>query len=456
MNPFASGRSTYCRLCAPIKRQFKRRDMRRLALSMRTSPGVPHNCKIPPPAVPNTYFGQFIMHDLTQDDTPLSQRNPPDASEIVNHRSPFLNLDSIYGRGPASEDVLLYETDGISFKLGSVCTDKGVPFDVPLDPRTKRPLVADARNAENLIIRQIHAMFLRLHNAAVAEIKATAPSSVLFETARQRVREQYQWLIRNEDGFLIRVCKSAIYDEIIRRCNHHIEWEDTFSIPVEFAHAGGRFGHRMVRAEYLLNKNNGMSLAEIFRESHKRRPLRSDLAIDWRGLFDQGANSIDTSVVSDLFQLGPKAIQPFVEHVAWLESLKLPIRTLYRHIRMRLPTGEQLRDVLDPTVVLSEPECPEYHPFAMLDELGLRGNTPLWYYILLEAELNERGGNLGPIGSRLLCEVMEGALRATPCSIWANVCKDPSWRPRTWAAPNGSEVLINNLFDVAIVVGLAE
>jgi hypothetical protein len=111
---------------------------------------------------------------------------------------------------------------------------------------------------------------------------------------------------------------------------------------------------------------------------------------------------------------------------------------------------------LDPTVVLSEPECPEYHPFAMLDELGLRGNTPLWYYILLEAELNERGGNLGPIGSRLLCEVMEGALRATPCSIWANVCKDPSWRPRTWAAPNGSEVLINNLFDVAIVVGLAE
>jgi Animal haem peroxidase len=135
---------------------------------MPDKPGPP-----PPPKVAYTYFGQFIVHDLTRDDTPLFQNPLPEPDAVLNHRTPFLDLDSLYGRGPFSEDSDLYEADGASLKVGIVKTEHGQTFDVPLDPSTSQPLLADDRNNENIIIRQIHAIFLKLHNMAVAELRGS-------------------------------------------------------------------------------------------------------------------------------------------------------------------------------------------------------------------------------------------------------------------------------------------
>ena len=38
-------------------------------------------------------------------------------------------------------------------------------------------------------------------------------------------------------------------------------------------------------------------------------------------------------------------------------------------------------------------------------------NTPLFYYILKEAELRAGGLSLGPVGSHIVSEVIQGALR---------------------------------------------
>ena len=131
---------------------------------------------------------------------------------------------------------------------------------------------------------------------------------------------------------------------------------------------------------------------------------------------------------------------------------------------MKLPSGEELREALDSGAVLCNPPCgySEYQPYKALDTLALRGRTPLWYYILLEAELgNEgfcdymRGSTLGLVGSRLLAEVLEGALRATPKSILDEISQHPGWRPPAWSGPSGLQE-INSLLDLAIVVGLAE
>jgi hypothetical protein len=464
IQPFSPGKTTYCRLLPPIARSFERWKMKKLGRSMRSDhTRIPFLRQVLPPPPGYTYFGQFIMHDLTQDDTPLSEKHPPEPPEIANHRTPFLDLDSVYGNGPFSADRVLYEEDRASFKLGSAHTESRVLFDVPLDEKRKA-LIADCRNNENLIIRQIHAMFLKLHNQAVKEVCEVVPAADIFETARNRVTLQYQWLVRE---FLGRVCKDTVFDEIVKQGKRAIDWGNRFAIPVEFAHGVARFGHSMVRPEYDLTKNDHhVPIATIFREAHKRGAIKTELAIDWRRMLatsGKGSNAIDTTIINALFELGPKSIQPFVEHLTWIETLKLPIRTLYRHITMKLPSGEEVQALVAPGAKLSDPaldsdfenENPGYRPFEHLNALDLHGSTPLWYFILLEAEVNEGGGTLGEVGSRMLAEVLEGALRASPCSILKELEQDPTWRPPAWSTLKGP-LLIDNLFDVAVALGLAQ
>lgn len=459
IEPFLGGKTTYCRLFPPIQAPFEYRTIRSLARSMRRD-----STRIPlapdPPKVAYTYFGQFIMHDITRDDTPLRDKTPFEPPDIPNHRTPFLDLDSVYGDGPYSPDCDLYEDDHITFRTGEVLTPGKVLFDVPICQCSGRAMIADSRNNENLIIRQIHAMFLRLHNTAVAQMKDVVPLVSLFEKARERVRWQYQWLVQKD--FLEKVCKASVYQDIVRQGRHCIDWDSRFAIPIEFAHAIGRFGHSMVRAFYDLNGDNtNLPLEEMFSAVHKRGPLDPNLAADWvRLVLKRGANSIDTTVVKALFRLGPKAVRPFVEHLGWFESLQLPIRTLYRHIRLHLPSGEEIREYLAPGTILAAPSpgsphySPNYKPLEVLETLHLGGRTPLWYYILLEAELDQFGAKLGELGSRLLAEVLQGSLRATPKSILDQLKDDPNWRPQCWDTPSGP-IPIDNLFDLAVVLRLA-
>lgn len=53
-------------------------------------------------------------------------------------------------------------------------------------------------------------------------------------------------------------------------------------------------------------------------------------------------------------------------------------------------------------------------------------STPLWYYILKEAELIEDGLHLGPVGGRIVGEVFIGLLQTDPNS-YVNV--QPHWQP---------------------------
>jgi len=63
-----------------------------------------------------TYFGQFVDHDLTFDPISQLQRdNDPDA--LTDFRTPRLDLDSVYSRGP--DDVpFIYDRDGVHLLIG--------------------------------------------------------------------------------------------------------------------------------------------------------------------------------------------------------------------------------------------------------------------------------------------------------------------------------------------------
>ena len=59
-----------------------------------------------------------------------------------------------------------------------------------------------------------------------------------------------------------------------------------------------------------------------------------------------------------------------------------------------------------------------------LTPFGMEKSTPLWFYILKEAELMENGLRLGPMGSRIVGEVFIGLLKADESSYLA---ARPNW-----------------------------
>ncbi len=65
------------------------------------------------------------------------------------------------------------------------------------------------------------------------------------------------------------------------------------------------------------------------------------------------------------------------------------------------------------------------------DELGLADDgwpsrTPLPLYFMLESAARADGDRLGPVGGRIVTEVLLGLLDADPGSYR---CADPGWRP---------------------------
>jgi hypothetical protein len=88
---------------------------------------------------------------------------------------------------------------------------------------------------------------------------------------------------------------------------------------------------------------------------------------------------------------------------------------------------------------------------AALADGGFLAATPLWYYVLKEAEVRSNGNALGPIGSNIVAETIIGQVRADPDS-YAN--HPGGWNPsKGLTLPDGSLVVtIKDLFKAATVL----
>ncbi|MDT5015044.1 MAG: hypothetical protein QOD39_1204, partial [Mycobacterium sp.] len=116
-----------------------------------------------------TYLGQFVDHDLTMDKSGSAFGSDITVDELVQGRSPALDLDSLYGRGPAEQPQ--FYTNGLHIKMGSTAAGSGLPafdgFDLPRDVSQTTALIPEARNDENLVVAQTHLAFIRFHNRVV-------------------------------------------------------------------------------------------------------------------------------------------------------------------------------------------------------------------------------------------------------------------------------------------------
>ena len=78
---------------------------------------------------------------------------------------------------------------------------------------------------------------------------------------------------------------------------------------------------------------------------------------------------------------------------------------------------------------------------------GWQGEAPLWFYILQEAELPPYNGErLGPVGGRIVAEVLVGLLQRDPNSY---LYLDPAWKPAPPIAPTASRFTIVDLLKFA-------
>ena len=369
-----------------------------------------------------TFYGQFVTHDVTFD-TRLDPRSA--ARPRANLRTPALDLDSVYGRGPVDQPYLYELAHPDRFVVGR--NDSG-ELDLPrnsdtsvLHPSSGGPfclrrsaLIGDPRNDENVLVSQLHLAFLRFHNARI-------DAGCDFATARRLTTWHYQWVLVHD--FLPRVCGAALVERLLE--GRRARLKPTPLLPYEFTLAAYRFGHSMIGPAYHLNYSLQHRLGDT--------PIRlcDDMAADWPTRDRAAADSLE----------GERAL-PADWTVQWDRFLDLEsgltqwsrrIDPVLAHPLRRLPvqtTDERQRSLAFQTLMRGYDQgLPSGQALArhlgLEPPAGLDGSDPLWLYVLKEAAAVEAGRRLGPLGATLVAEVLIGLLRADRGSI----LHQPGWRP---------------------------
>jgi hypothetical protein len=388
------------------------------------NPNNPDNPDIP---AGFTFLGQFIDHDITFDPTSSLEREV-DPEAIANFRTPLLELDNVYGAGPQA-DPHLYDRASRRMKF---LIDADHPRDLPRNSQMTA-LIGDPRNDENLIVSQLHLAFLKFHNGVVdrfpAADKGRAPDWV-FQEAQRLVRWHYQWIVLHE--FLPHIVGKDLMKEILAGGIDHYhlknslrlyDWRNEPFIPVEFAVAAYRFGHSQVRPGYRVNARFAAPIFDADQDPLNRDPddlsggKRADRRfVEWHNFFKLNGNTpqhskrIDTTLSSPLFQLPFKARDM---------PRALAQRNLLRHLTFGLPSGQAVAKAIG-----SDPLAPD--EIKDLAEFGMSTTTPLWFYILREAHQRAEGKHLGPVGGRIVAEVLIGLLLGDRQSF---IRADPCWHP---------------------------
>lgn len=376
-----------------------------------------------------TFFGQFLDHDITFDAGSRLGRatNPQDAR---NYRTPALDLDSVYGAGPVADQALYDPADRIKLKVES----GGLFEDLPRRA-DGGAIVGDPRNDENLIISGLHCAFLLFHNRAVDRVRAegrVSEATSVFAEARRLTTWHYQWLVLHE--FLPEFVGRAMVDDVLRhgRRIYRVGRGEAF-IPVEFQTGAYRAGHSMVRPSYRANlagDGGRPFFALVFDPAEQGQADPADLRggvraprrfVGWQTFFDFGDGQVkpnkklDTKISTPLFNLPLGAI---ASHDG---PTSLAQRNLLRHLTWQLPSGQSVARAIGVTP-LATSDLRELAPLRA----GFELSTPLWYYVLREAEVVADGLHLGPVGGRIVAEVFIGLLQTDPGSFLAT---QPTWRP---------------------------
>lgn len=423
-----------------------------------------------------TYLGQFIDHDITFDNTRGIPVILTPIEQIEQLRTPSLDLDSLYGAGsPLESDVAdearIYQDDGIHLRVGRTMADFVLTFSVYANdlPRARiteekpyRPAIADPRNDENLVVAQTHLAFIKFHNEVVEHLKQDYSGVELLRAARETVVKHYQWIVLTD--FLGRFVEHDVLRRVIDEgCKHFLpEAGNQPFMPFEFSGAAYRLGHSLIRESYEWNRFlqspefGGKLRRATLEDLHIFSTLHSTLGsnhclpstwiIDWTRFFDFGAiegmetnprlnftKKINTLIARSL-QVPRAALEPGITMAGPAVPrgmLPIAVLDLFRGSVLGVPAAqsvvERLRDgaASGQEIKSLTPDQIAGGSQKTLKDNGLHKTTPLWYYILREAEEFHQGERLGPVGSHIVAETFVGLIKASRISIFKE--QDRQW-----------------------------
>ena len=441
-----------------------------------------------------TYLGQFVDHDLTMDLTPVGLGEDESPATMLQNRSPRLDLDSLYGNGPGNPgSAKFYAADGMHLLTGTTVPAEGVPakplHDLPRVGKgsvkaAQQALIPDPRNDENLIVAQTHNAMICFHNKVVDKTSKTLSPAQRFVRARRRVTLHYQWLLRHD--YLPRICAPAVVNSVFNGGRKLVDPGalpgDSPAMPIEFSVAAFRLGHSMIRSDYNWNSHfagTAGTLDWMFIFSAlggdllgERRLLSSWIA-DWRRMYDFPAAGKPDLVAPDSgVNMAMRIDTRLTDPLAFLPAstfggddttpelaFNLAFRNLTRGNMVKLASGQQMvtkmKNLGIRVTPLTKAEILNGKGGAKLDHLTaaeqniVATRTPLWFYILREAELNN--GRLRGVGARLVAETFHRAMEGSRFSL----LRTPDFKPTLGPRPGTFEMTDLLFFTFANKAGLA-
>jgi hypothetical protein len=363
-----------------------------------------------------TYVGQFLDHDMTLDRTLLIEAGGTPTRATRNGRAIAINLDSVYEGAPR---------DGNKLRL--VVNEFGV-LDAPRDEQGFA-ILGDFRNDENLVLLPVHLGIMRFHNALLDKGMAAT-----FERAQELTRWHYQWVIARE--FLPATIGTALANDIMPfdaagnptvNTKFYNRGLARTTMPIEFAVGCYRL-HTLIRNNY--NIRSGTRVG-IFNTQPLNlvggRPVPPEL-VQQSDMFFRAPTSppfdppntqagplsfnvarrFDASISPQLFNLPAFALPSNPEFN------NLPVRNLIRGSRLGMAAGQDVARAMGVTPLTNA----ELNVNAANVAGGTHGVTdpvfqdkvPLWFYFNKEADLLTGGRRLGPVGGRIVGEVIAGLL----------------------------------------------
>lgn len=359
-----------------------------------------------------TYFGQFVDHDLTFD-----------KEGGINARTPIFDLDSLYGEGPDSTrhrslfegdaDKQVFRIGNLNNKSGDLLRDDGFIAKIP-----------DPRNDENIIVASLQLLFQKFHNILVDS------EGLNFIEAKNAVQWHYQSIVLFD--FLPKIIGEAKINDILKNGRKVFTPNsiDEVFMPTEYSGACYRFGHSMVRERYSFNDifNDARTNNNLFFGFPGGRPEVGGHQITEIWTLQGNGNSLmrffDPSILDVQFDADNLSGKIDTKLPTVLTNLEVPtgennilaLRNLQSGQRLGLANGQQVATELLNLGVsvnrLSEGEIlSDGEPFE------ISNNTPLWFYILKEAGVQNEGNMLGDVGGTIVGETIIGSLQVDPNSL---------------------------------------
>ena len=422
-----------------------------------------------------TYLLQFVAHDLVHSAIPLSVAGGPSA-DTANARRAALKLETLFGSGPVgSPFVYAQDTPNderrTKLRLGRMRwkdrdVEPGCPFrDIARTPAENvtgidrgiagkrvaltEALIADPRNDDHAIMSQLTALFALLHNGLIDVIRrgepAVGPNSNLgaaykrFLCARDALTLIYRNVIRKDA--MRRVLHPSIYatyagpvPNFIDSASSGSHEQDGWEIPLEFSHGAFRFGHAMVRPEYVINDIFTHDLNNTLEKNSANDPVNMPLdaswIVQWSRFFEIGGSRPNFSrrigpYLSD--GLGNDQIFPAFDQTN-------RVGLLYRDLLGASLAGLWSVNALADEVAARRPQLisasrlladrafrvnsirewlaseTSYGRLTAEDIETIADDPPLPFFILFEAMQQTDGMCLGTLGSIIVAEVIFGAL----------------------------------------------